>query len=114
MAVLAVQAIARTGLVPAFQAAAAGGDAFPNTGREFLVVKNTHATVARTVTVASQLPAGAIPQGAAKTNLAVQIPALEERWIGPLDPASFNDSNGRAVATYDTEADLTVGAFRLA
>jgi hypothetical protein len=114
MAVLAVQAIARTGLAPALQAAAAGGDAFPNAGREFLVVKNGHATAARTVTVASQLPAGAIPQGAAKTDLAVQVPALGERWIGPLDPASFNDANGRAVATYSSEADLTVGAFRLA
>ena len=114
MAVLTVQAIARTGLEPAFGAAAAGGDAFPNTGREFLVVKNDHATVARTVTVASQLPAGAIPQGAAKVDLEIEVPALEERWIGPLDPASFNDANGRAVVTYDTEADLSVGAFRLA
>ena len=114
MAVLTVQAIARTGLNPAIQAAAAGGDGFANTGREFLVVKNAHATLSRTVTVTSQIPAGAIPQGAAKTDLAVQVPALGERWIGPLDPASFNDANGRAVATYSTEADLTVGAFRLA
>lgn len=113
MAVLTVQAIARTGLDPALAAAAAGGDAFPNTGREFLVVKNANATLSRTVTVASQIPTGAIPQGTAKTDLQVQIPALEERWIGPLDPASFNDANGRAVVTYSTEADLTVGAFRL-
>ena len=39
--------------------------------------------------------------------------ALGERWIGPFDPASFNDANGRVVVTYDTEADLTVGAFAL-
>jgi len=114
MAVLMVQAIARTGLEPAFGAAGAGGDAFPNTGREFLVVKNAHATLSRTVTITSQIPAGAVPQGAAKTDLAVQVPALEERWIGPLDPASFNDANGRAVVTYSTEADLSVGAFKLA
>ena len=113
MAVLTVQAIARTGLDPALGAAAAGGDAFPNTGREFLVVKNAHATLSHTVTVASQLPAGAVPQGAAKTDLAVQVPALKERWIGPLDPASFNDANGRAVVTYSSEADLSLGAFSL-
>lgn len=114
MAVLTVLAITRTGLEPALAAAAAGGDAFPNTGREFLLVKNSHATLYRTVTVASQIPTGAVPQGTAKADLLVQVPAIEERWIGPLDPASFNDANGRAVATYSTEADLTVGAFRLA
>jgi hypothetical protein len=113
MAVLTVQQVARTGLSPALAAAGAAGDSFPNTGREFLAVKNAHASAARTVTVASQLPAGAIPQGAAAAPLVVSVPALQERWIGPLDPAAFNDSNGRAVATYSTEADLTVGAFRL-
>jgi len=51
MAVLTVQAITRAGLEPALAAAAAAGDAFPNTGREFLVVKNAHATLSRTVTV---------------------------------------------------------------
>ena len=113
MAVLAVQQIARTGLNPALAAASPAGDAFPNVGRDFLRVKNAHATVARTVTVASQLPPGAIPQGAVKTDLAVVVPALGERWIGPFDPASFNDANGRVVVTYDTEADLTVGAYAL-
>ena len=113
MATLAVQQISRAGLNPALAAAAAAGDAFPNTGRVFLRVKNAHATVARTVTAVSQLPAGAIPQGAAKADVAVAVPALSERWIGPFDPASFNDANGRVVVTYDTEADLTVGAFAL-
>ena len=59
MAVLAVQQIARAGLNPALAAAAAGGDAFPNTGRVFLRVANANVGAARTVTVASQLPAGA-------------------------------------------------------
>ena len=113
MAVLAVQQISRAGLNPALAAAAAAGDAFPNTGRVFLRVKNAHATVARTVTAVSQLPAGAIPQGAVKTDLAVAVPAQGERWIGPFDPASFNDANGRVVVTYSSEADLTVGAYAL-
>jgi hypothetical protein len=113
MAVLAIQDIIRAGLNPALVAAAAGGDAFPNKGHVFLRVKNAHATVARTVTVVSQLPAGAIPPGAAKTDLAVNVPGTQERWIGPFDPASFNDANGRVVVTYSTEADLTVGAYAL-
>jgi hypothetical protein len=61
MAILAIQRIARAGLNPAL-AAAAAGDAFPNTGRALLRVKNAHATVARTETALSQLPAGVIAQ----------------------------------------------------
>ncbi len=113
MAILAIQQISRVGLNPSVAAAAAGGDAFPNTGKVFLRAKNANAAAARTLTVASQLPAGAVPQGAAKTDLAVEVPAQGERWIGPFDPASFNDANGRVVVTYDSEADLTVGAYAL-
>ena len=113
MATLTVLTIARAGLDATLAAAASGGDAFPNDGRRFLRVKNGHATLSRTVTIASQLPAGAIPQGSVKTDLAVVVPALKDYFIGPFDPASFNDANGRVVVTYDTEADLTVGAFAL-
>jgi hypothetical protein len=113
MAVLTVQQISRTGIDPDLVAAAAGGDAFPNAGRVFLRAKNAHATVAPTSTVASHLPAGAIPQGATTTDLAVSILATGERWIGPFDPAAFNDANGRVVVTYSSEADLTVRAYAL-
>ena len=113
MAVLAVQQITRAGLDAALAAAAAGGDAFANTGRAFLRVSNAHLSAARTVTIASQLPAGAIPQGAAKSDVIVAVPASEERFIGPFDPAAFNDANGRVVVTYDDEADLTVAAVAL-
>lgn len=113
MATLTVQQISRAGLTPAFAAAAAGGDAFANSGKTYLHVKNANVGAARTVTLASQLPAGAIPQGAAKGDLAVVVAASGEKLIGPLDPAAFNDANGRVVVTYSTEADLTVGAFAL-
>lgn len=113
MAVLAVQQIARAGLGPALAAAAAGGDAFANTGDEFLRVVNANVGAARTVTVASQIPVGGVPQGTAKANLVVIVPASSERWIGPFDPGSWNDVSGQVVVTYDDEADLTVGAYAL-
>lgn len=113
MATLSVQSIVRTGLNPSLTAAAEAGDAFANDGKTFLRVKNAHASAARTVTITSQLPAGAVPQGTAKTDLTVSVTATQERWIGPFDPAAFNDSNGRVVVTYDDEADVTVGAFKL-
>jgi len=49
-----------------------------------------------------------------KADVEVAVPASEERFIGPFDPAAFNDANGRVVVTYDDEADLTVAAVALA
>ena len=91
MAVLAVQQIVRSGLNPAFAAASAGGNAFPNTGHVFLRVKNANAAVARNITVASQLPPGALPHGAAKTNLAIAFPAQSERRIGRISSCTGLD-----------------------
>jgi hypothetical protein len=113
MAVLTIQQISRAGLNPALAAAGAAGDSFPNTGRVFLRVKNAHASASRQVTVESQITAGALPQGAVAADLVVSVPATQERWIGPLDPAYFNDTSNRVQIAYDTEADLTVGAFAL-
>lgn len=114
MAVLTVQSIVRAGLTDAGGAAAsAGGDSFANNGKRFLRVINANGAATRTVTIASQLAAAAIPQGAAASNLAVVVPISGEKWIGPFDPASFNDANGRVVFTYSSEADLTVAAYSL-
>ena len=113
MATLVVQQIARTGTLPTYAAAAAGGDAFANDGKRFLHVKNANVGAARTVTVASQVPAAALPPGSAKADIAVVVAASSEKMIGPLDPAYFNDANGRVVVTYSSEADLTVAALAL-
>jgi len=114
MATLTVAQISRSGVATALAAAAAGGDAFANDGRVYFSAKNGHATLPRTVTFASQLSAGGLPQGAAKTDLAVVVAALTEKRIGPFDPSAFNDANGRVVVTYsDAAADLTVEAVRL-
>lgn len=113
MATLAIQTITRAGVDASLAAAANGGDAFANDGQVFFRVKNSHGSTSRTVTFAAQLPAGAIPQGAAATNLAVAVAAGDDTFIGPFDPAGFNDSNGRVVVTYSSEADLTVAAMKL-
>lgn len=115
MAVLAKRSIVKAGLDDAaLGAAAAGGDSFPLDGakKNFFRVKNAHAVNPRTVTIASQLPAGAVPEGAAAANLVVVVPALKDYMVGPVDPIAYRDANGRAVVTYsDAAADLTVGAY---
>ena len=48
-----------------------------------------------------------------KADVEVAVPASDERFIGPFDPAAFNDANGRVVVTYDDEADVSVAAISL-
>jgi hypothetical protein len=114
MAVIVASQISLAGVNENLVAAAAGGDSFLNDGRVFFNVKNAHATLPRTITFASQLSAGAVPAGSAKADKAVVVAALTEKRIGPFEPTSFNDANGRVVVTYsDAAADLTVEAVRL-
>lgn len=113
MATLTVQQIARTGIVPTLAAAGASGDKFANDGKTYFRVANGHATLSRTVTIASQLGAAAIPQGTAAANLSVVVAALTEKLIGPFDQNAFNDASGLVNVTYSSESDLTVGAYKL-
>lgn len=108
MAQLAVQSASATGLTPAFAAAAAGGDSFANDGRTVLHAKNGGAG-AITVTVNSQQ---ACDQGF-DHDLAVAIPAGQERMIGPFPQSRFNDSSGLVQVTYSDVTSLTVAALKV-
>ncbi len=108
MADLSVQVVALTGLKETQAAAAAGGDAFLNSGHEFLHVKNGGGGEV-TITVDSQT---ACNQGGTH-DVAVAVPAGEERLIGPLPKARFNDENEKAQVTYSGVASVTVSVVRL-
>lgn len=111
MATLSVQIVDRAGdgLTPAFTAAAAGGDDFPNSGREWLVVKNGSGA---TITVTAVTPQTV--SGLAVADEAYAVPAAGERYIGPFPPGTFNNtSTGRVNLTYSGVTSLTVGVFRL-
>lgn len=111
MANLAIQDITVAGTEVAFVAAAAGGDAIPDNmqgERTFLRVKNGDAAD-KTVTINSQTPCD---QGFDHDIVEV-VTAGEERDIGPLDDARFNDGNGSVLITYSAVANVTVAAVRL-
>jgi len=108
MAVLAVQKISHAGLNPVYAAADAGGDEFPNGGRVFLQVKNGD-TAQKTVTINSQKPCD---QGF-DHDITVNIPAGEERMIGPFDPSRFNNSAGRVEVSYSDATGVTVAALEV-
>lgn len=110
MADLTVQDVARTGLSPSFASAAASGDAFANNGNTLFYVKNGDAS-AKTITIASQYSSP--PVGTAQDDIAVSVPAGEERMIGPLPQSGYNDGDGKAQVTYDDVTSVTVAAISM-
>ena len=108
MADLSVQTISLSGLNPTYGAAAAGGDAFVNSGREYLHVKNGGGA-SIDVTVDSQAQCN---QGY-DHNAVVAVPASGERLIGPFPKARFNDANEKVQIAYSAVTSVTVAAVRL-
>ena len=111
MADLTVNAFANGVVTETLVAAASGGDAIANyTGKEFLIVKNSHATNPRTVTIGS---VEACNQGS-DHDLAITVAALTTRLIKAPNPASrWKDVNSKLQITYsDSAADITIGAFK--
>jgi len=108
MADLTVQVISLTGIVPSLGAAAAGGDAFLNSGREYFDVKNGGGASIN-VTVNS---VAACNQGA-DHDVVVAVAAATEKLIGPFPKARFNDAAEKVQVTYSGVTTVTVAAVRL-
>lgn len=94
-------------------AVAAGGDIVLNNDGNvvFIIVRNTHATLARTVTIDDSISVG--PEGAQAfdADVDITINALKEKWFGKLILGRFTAS---VALTYsDAGADLLIGAFYL-
>lgn len=109
MATLTVQTVVVTGLEPAaLAAAAAGGDQFANTGREFVEINNGSGGDI-TVTFNSQV---ACNYGS-DHDVAVVVTAGERRLIGPFPTGRFNDASGFVLITYSGVTTLTIGVYKL-
>jgi hypothetical protein len=109
MADLTVQSVSLAGLTPVYGAAAAGGDAFVNSGKDFIHIKNGH-TSPQTVTVNSQ---GACSQGF-DHDVAVSVTNAQERMIGPFPKDRFNDAADKVQLTYSGVVALTIAIVRVA
>jgi len=86
------------------------GHKFNNSGKTLLVIKNSHASATRTVTIAPVLatrPADSnFPSQAAPSVVGV-IPALATWVFGPF-PAAYNDSAGQVAIGFSSAADVTI------
>lgn len=110
MALLATQSITRLGLVPAYAAAAGGGDTFAPGSQVFLHVKNGSGG-SITVTVVTPRTD---PLGNAVADNAVAVAAGAEKMIGPFPSEFYGDpTTGVASITYSAATSVTIGAFAL-
>jgi hypothetical protein len=111
MAVLTVNTINRdsVNLTALLAAAGAAGDSFPNTGIEFVIIKNTNAAT-RTITMDVQTTV----DGLAVTDKSFTLEATTGfRIFGPFSTSIYNDANSRVNLTYSTNTDVTVAVFKL-
>ncbi len=100
---LTVVPAASAGVVLATAACAAGGDSFPNTGKEVAFFTNASvADIDVTIATPAEIDARAI------ASRVVTIAAGETKGIGPLDPGTYNNASGFVAMTYETETDLSV------
>ncbi len=104
--VLALQEIKAAGLAPALGAANAGGHSVPCGANNFIVVKNASAAP---INATLQTPAKFL--GVDVADVVVAVPAGGERWIGPLLPALYSQSDGYAYVDLSAVATVTIGAF---
>lgn len=119
MSTISVQKVSETPLEATYSNAdTVNGDKCVNkSGDVFLHLKNGGASEAD-VTVAAQVSSKDIPGYGpmSKSNLVVNIPAGEERFIGPFPSSAWSDSDGFLNWDYSGvgEADVDVAALRLA
>lgn len=108
MAILTVRAPLIGGVTFAMENAAGGGDSFPNSGSEILVVRNGDAS-GKTVTIDSP---GTCNFGAAANAAhdvtAFNIPAGQIGIFGPFPMDRFNDANGRVQISYSAVTSVQV------
>jgi hypothetical protein len=108
MALLTVQKLSKSGVVPSFAAATSGGDTFSNDGATTFRVKNGDSG-SHTVTFHAQSPCS---QGFTH-DIAVTVGAGVEKDIGPFDPTHYNDGTQLVHVTYDAVTSVTVAAVDL-
>lgn len=96
------------GVAVTFTAGDTGGNTFPLTGREVVVIRNVHATLARTVTVTSV----ADDMGRTKDITAHSIPAVTYHVLPHFRVNGWRDSSGNLTLTPST-TDIQFAVLRL-
>lgn len=110
MAILTTQTILESGISVAYSNAGSTGDKVSPSRRTFLHIKNDGASVV-TVTVDDKLtpiPAGSV---AFDPDVVVDVPASEEKFIGPIVEARFQGTDGYADVSYSEIAGVSLAVI---
>jgi hypothetical protein len=112
MATLVRQKIVGSGLTPSYAACAGGGDVVDNAdGRTFLHVKNGSGGSITVTVTAQDTSAQTVTHGTLTVaNIAVAIPAGQERMIGPFPKQAFNNASKQLALSYSGVTSLTIAA----
>ncbi len=108
MATLTPSIISRSGTLVTLVSAGSTGDAFPNTGRDFVELFN--GSIA-SITV-SFLLQEEIDDVLPVPKTVVVLSGTRVK-VGPFPTDAYNDSNGLVQMTYSSPTSLNVGVFRL-
>ena len=110
MAQMLINTVNRAGieLSGSLGAASNGGDTWPNTGAEYVALRNeSGAPITVTFVFA------AIIDGQTVANKTVVVAANDVAvLIGPFPVLHYNNASGLASATYSTHVNLKIGVFR--
>lgn len=108
MATLATQRITRAGIVPAYAAAAGGGDKFTPGSNVFLEVVNDDSGSIN-VTVITQ---GTDSLGNAIADNVIAVAGNTKKKIGPFPSGRYKAAaDGLASITYSAVTSVTIGVF---
>jgi hypothetical protein len=107
---IALQVVATTGLAPTYGAVdQPNGNYFDNlAGDRCLHVKNASGGG---LTVTIQTPA--TMDGEPVAELAVSVPAGQERMIGPFSKRTFNQADGSVYVDWSTGGSITAAALKV-
>ena len=116
MATLTINRITELGLTGSLEGCATGGDSFLNSGIEFLLVDNSHASQAYNVTITAQSvnfthsAYGAVT----KSNVVKTVSAGQVAFIGPFKQRAFNDTNEKVQISYLTTGGAALSTIGVA
>jgi len=108
MSTLSVQSVNRDGIEPVMSSADGAGDDFPNTGAEFVFVKNGD-VAAKNVTIETPRTV----DGLVIADRTVTVGAGEEKLIGPFPTATYSTSGGSVNLTYSDVTSLEIAVLKL-
>ena len=116
MPTLTINRITELALTSSLESCETGGDEFLNSGIEFLMVDNSHASQAYSVTVTAQSvnfthgTYGAVT----KSNVVKTVSAGQVAFIGPFKQRAFNDANQKVQITYLTTGGAALSTIGVA